>query len=266
MSRPLVVHHGGGTNSTAMLVGFVERGIKPDLILFADTGGEKPETYSFLDKLNLWLTDHDFPRIITVRYNSLKDNTLEAECERLEIMPSIVYGHKNCSQKWKIDPQKRYLNKWPPAIEAWKNGETIIGAVGFDKGEIRRVRPNPDPKIDNWYPLVEWGWFREDCQAAIARVGLPSPGKSACFYCPSSKKSEVIWLSKEHPELFDRAVAMERRAKAKTNEEGDSVLRNIDGLGRHWSWEELVAGSKEADAAPESVEIECVCFDGDDNE
>lgn len=36
---------GGGVNSTAMLVEMHKRGIRPDLILFADTGGERPETY-----------------------------------------------------------------------------------------------------------------------------------------------------------------------------------------------------------------------------
>ena len=42
---PLVVAYGLGVNSTALLVEFVKRDIRPDLILFADTGGEKPETY-----------------------------------------------------------------------------------------------------------------------------------------------------------------------------------------------------------------------------
>ena len=43
--NPLVVAYGLGVDSTAMLVEFAHRGIRPDLILFADTGGEKPETY-----------------------------------------------------------------------------------------------------------------------------------------------------------------------------------------------------------------------------
>jgi 3'-phosphoadenosine 5'-phosphosulfate sulfotransferase (PAPS reductase)/FAD synthetase len=43
--RPLVVAYGLGVNSTAMLVEFAPRGIRPDPVLFADTGGEKPETY-----------------------------------------------------------------------------------------------------------------------------------------------------------------------------------------------------------------------------
>lgn len=34
-----IASYGGGTNSTAELIGCVEKGIKVDLILFADTGG-----------------------------------------------------------------------------------------------------------------------------------------------------------------------------------------------------------------------------------
>lgn len=44
---PLIVAYGLGVDSTAMLVEFVKRGIRPDLILFADTGGEKPVTHQY---------------------------------------------------------------------------------------------------------------------------------------------------------------------------------------------------------------------------
>jgi len=37
---PVVVSYGGGTNSTALLVGMQERDLRPDLILFADPGGD----------------------------------------------------------------------------------------------------------------------------------------------------------------------------------------------------------------------------------
>jgi len=53
------------------------------------------------------------------------------------------------------------------------------------------------------------------------------------------RKPEVIQLSKTHPELFQRAVEMEQAA----NEAGNLSVGK--GLGRHWSWEKLVA----ADAA-----------------
>ena len=44
----IVVSYGGGTNSVAMLVGLHERGLRPDAIVFADTGGEKPNTYGHM--------------------------------------------------------------------------------------------------------------------------------------------------------------------------------------------------------------------------
>ena len=47
-----IVAYGGGTNSTALLVGLLEQKEKPDLILFADTGGEKPHTYEHINKVS----------------------------------------------------------------------------------------------------------------------------------------------------------------------------------------------------------------------
>lgn len=38
----VISSYGGGTNSTALLIECVKRGIRIDMILFADTGGEKP--------------------------------------------------------------------------------------------------------------------------------------------------------------------------------------------------------------------------------
>ena len=52
---PLVVAYGLGVNSTAMLIEFVKREITPDMILFADTGGEKPETYAYLPVIQDYL-------------------------------------------------------------------------------------------------------------------------------------------------------------------------------------------------------------------
>ena len=40
-----IVGYGGGTNSTAMIIGLYQRGVPIDLILFSDTGCEQPHTY-----------------------------------------------------------------------------------------------------------------------------------------------------------------------------------------------------------------------------
>src|SRR3954449_10591686 len=65
---PLVVAYGLGVDSTALLVEFAQRGIRPDLILFADTGGAKPETYAYLPVIQDYLAGVGFPHVVTVRY------------------------------------------------------------------------------------------------------------------------------------------------------------------------------------------------------
>lgn len=94
---PLVVAYGLGVDSTAMLVEFVHRGIRPDLILFADTAGEKPETYQYLGVIRPYLARHGFPDVTVVRYEPKRAayRTLEAQCLHTGTLPSLAYGGKS---------------------------------------------------------------------------------------------------------------------------------------------------------------------------
>src|SRR5437773_11547536 len=79
---PLVVAYGLGVDSTALLIEFARRGIRPDLIQFADTGGEKPETYAYLGVIRPFLLRAGFPDVTVVRYHPTRAayDTLEAQC------------------------------------------------------------------------------------------------------------------------------------------------------------------------------------------
>ena len=94
---PLVVAYGLGVDSTAMLVEFARRGVRPDLILFADTGGEKPETYAYLPVIQKYLTRVGFPAVVTVRYQPTRAryHTLEEQCLHTGTLPSLAYGGKS---------------------------------------------------------------------------------------------------------------------------------------------------------------------------
>jgi 3'-phosphoadenosine 5'-phosphosulfate sulfotransferase (PAPS reductase)/FAD synthetase len=94
---PLVVAYGLGVDSTAMLIEFAQRGIKPDLILFADTGGEKPETYQYLGVIRPFLRRVGFPDVIVVRYQPKRAvyDTLEGQCLHTGTLPSLAYGGKS---------------------------------------------------------------------------------------------------------------------------------------------------------------------------
>lgn len=241
-----IVSFGGGVNSTAMLVGMVQRGEKPDAILFADTGGEKPQTYDFIVSFRQWLASHELS-ITVVAYSAKLTSplgidfacgsshaSLEDECHNNGTLPSKAFGFGGCSQKWKRYPMDKFVQQFQPAIEAWGRGEKVERLIGIHSGETKRGKIPDDAKFTYRFPLKEWGWNQSHCIAAIVAEGLPVPPKSSCFFCPAMKKHEVIELSKQHPELFGRAVAIEQNAREC---EGLDVVK---GLGRNWSWESLV--------------------------
>ncbi len=235
----IVASYGGGTNSTAMLIGCVERGIHVDHVLFADTGGEKPNTYEHNARFSEWLVAHGMPAITVVRKENL---TLEQDCLNRNALPSIAYGFKSCSDHFKLRPQRKYLE----SIGIIAHTKLI----GFDRDEPQRAKPIKG----NRYPLIEWGWGRAECVDAIEHAGLPLPGKSSCFFCPSSTKAEVLELRRMYPDLAARAVAMEAAAD----------LTTIAGLGRRFNWGALYqADDAQQKLFPETaVEIECGCYEG----
>ena len=83
---------------------------------------------------------------------------------------------------------------------------------------------------------MDWGWDRETCQRVIADEGLPVPVKSACFFCPASKKSELIQLSHGSPDLYAQSLALEDRYRAGKHYRGEDG--STRGLGRRFSWRE----------------------------
>ena len=239
--RTLMVAYGMGVDSTAMLVGLHARGIRPDAILFADTGSEKPTTYEYLAIINAWLVSVGFPTVTVVRRNEqikvrAPYTTLEENCTVNETLPSLAFGYKSCSLKWKRDPQDAWTKRWEPARRAWARGEKVEKMIGYDAGpaDSRRSKITDDAHYTYTYPLRTWGWARERCIAEIKAAGLPVPVKSACWFCPASKKHEVEALAVEHPELYGRALAMEAGAR-----NGKHGLGTVKGLGRKWSWSEV---------------------------
>lgn len=219
-SLPWGINLGGGTNSTALVIECFNRGMRPDWILFADTGGERPETYAAIERLGRWCMERDWTPITTTRWIR-KDGSfesLEDNCLRTGYMPSKAYGYSGCSSKWKIQPAQR----WRKA-----NGfARTVYAVGFDAGEHKRVNKRKcertlidqeDTEEYPWYPLYAWGITRAGCEAIIARAGLPPTPKSSCFFCPNMKKAEWDALKAEHADLFARALAIEAAANVKGN-------------------------------------------------
>lgn len=247
----VVAAYGVGTDSTAMLIEIVTRGEQLDLVLFADTGAEKPHTYDYLEMFSNWLKSKGYPAVEVVQTVNKHGQRIRLDdiCLEQSVLPSIAYGFKSCSEKHKIRPQDKFVNNWAPARKVWSEGGKITKLIGYDATERHRAKDYPSDKYQYRYPLIEWNIGRNECKEIIKSAGLPQPGKSACYMCPSSQPSEIRHLAATYPDLCKKALEIESNAQ----------LTTVKGLGRHFSWRNVLATDDMFDDEFVVPEIPCGC-------
>lgn len=200
------VHHimglSGGKDSAALAVYLRDR--LPDVeYFFCDTGAELPETYEFLAKLEAY-----FGRRIH-RLGSGRDFDHWLDLHR-GVLPSPQM--RWCTRQMKI----KTLEDW---IESAFGNETVFSYVAIRADEPHRegyLSTKPNVRVE--YPLRENGIDKEGVMRILAEagVGLPSYYKwrtrSGCYFCFFQRKAEWVGLATHHPDLFERAVAYEKKA------------------------------------------------------
>ena len=195
---------GAGVDTTAILL-MPDVMDKTDFVMFADTGGENPETYAYLNKyIKPYLEQIGKPLIVVhgeekVR-GEIKTNMEEAYLG-WNIIPVRFLRH--CTDKWKIKPMHKYLSETYPE-------EELKVIIGFAYDEIQRANANRWKDQEVWYPLIEKKMTRDDCVRYIISKGFPIPPKSGCFYCPFQRLDQWKELRFKHPDLWQRAVNLEK--------------------------------------------------------
>lgn len=101
-SAPVVAAWGMGIDSTAMIIEWVARGRPLSIVLTADTGTEREETYAFLPIFQQWMDAHGIEHHV-VRYTPRRFKhwppyfTLLENCLTNATLPSISFGRHSCS-------------------------------------------------------------------------------------------------------------------------------------------------------------------------
>lgn len=226
---PVILNFGGGVDSTAMMIGLRDLRMRPDIVIFADVGSEWPETYEHIDRMRGWLADNGFPPLTVVSYQPVrvKYTTLEENCLTNDTLPSLAFGYKKCSLKFKAEPMDKHLKTLGLIQKAWAAGQKPVKLIGYDAGPKDSRRGVDKTECNHYayeYPLRVWGWDREKCISVCEEELGVAPHKSSCTFCPSMKPAEVLELGEKHPDLLRRAIAMEDNARPH--------LTKIEGLWR----------------------------------
>lgn len=147
--------------------------------------------------------------------------------------PSGKQAQRACTSDFKI----RVVAKW---VKDNKYTHADVG-LGISTDEIQRR------KSEEWethfgteklgftrkysHPLLDLLISRNACENLIRNAGYEIPAKSACFFCPFRRRGEWIEMKRDEPELFAKAVALEKRLNEKyalindrTRKEHDHVV------------------------------------------
>ena len=212
----------GGKDSSALAVYLRER-IPNMEYFFCDTGAELPETYEYLTRLEIILGKP------IVRLNATRgfDHWFEVFRGTLP-SPQMRW----CTRNMKIKP-----------IETWVGDADTISYVAIRSDESKRKgHVSSKPNITTKFPFVEDGIDREGVAQILSDAGIGLPTyyewrtRSGCYFCFYQRKAEWIGLAERHPELFDRAVAIEQKVLKDAGVGGDADFGQRAMKGRQYTW------------------------------
>ncbi|MDE2824465.1 MAG: phosphoadenosine phosphosulfate reductase, partial [Chloroflexota bacterium] len=98
------------------------------------------------------------------------------------------------------------------------------------------------PNIESRFPFIEDNIDHDGVMRILDEAGIGLPAyyqwrtRSGCYFCFYQRKAEWIGLSERHPELFDRAVAIEQKVLQDAGVDGDADFGDRAMRGRQYTW------------------------------
>lgn len=181
---------GGGVNSVALGLWLIDHGIDAEWV-YADHHGDWPETREYVGMIS-----RDVHPVTVLDTGDIYDYYWGY---RMIPMRTV----RACTRLFKVEPLVRYHRR-PCTVH-----------VGIDAGErhrVDRMLAHQEEGETKEFLLADSGIDRTGCEHIIRQHGLPVPPKSGCFFCPHQRVGQIRELRTRHKGLFDRALALERRA------------------------------------------------------
>lgn len=185
----------GGKDSAALAI-LMHKKVPQMEYFFCDTKKELPETYEFLDRLRARLG-------ITIHYLAAErgfDHWLQLYDGFLP-SPQMRW----CTPMLKLHPLEKFIGD-----------DEATSYIAIRADEQRDGYISTKQNIHPAYPFKEMGLRHEDIIHILEDSGIGLPdyyrwrSRSGCYFCFFQTKYEWVMLSKEHPDLFEKAVQYEK--------------------------------------------------------
>lgn len=189
-SQRTIAAFSGGKDSTAMILAMLDRGEAIDGLLVTPTGDELPDLWSHWDSIAARVgCELIRPRAPTLR-----------ECiDATGGLPN--FRMRWCTRMIKIQP----LIAW-----AKSQADIVVVCVGLRADEPER-RGVISESIACRFPLREYGMGITEVRQVLARHGVEVPKRTDCARCYHQRIGEWWDLWRNHPDIFDDAIADEQR-------------------------------------------------------
>ena len=208
-----VVSFSGGKDSTAMLLGMIERDMPIDYILFCDTGIEFPAMYEHIDRVEKYI-DRKITRIKSNK--NFEYLLLDYPVKRKEgttfkgqdLSNITGYGWSSSNMRWCTRTLKHdVIRLWKRQYNSQYN---IIEYIGLAADEIDRLKRNNNTKDNHRHPLVDWNMTEVDCLQYCYDHGFDWGGlyeyfnRVSCWCCPLQPLAELRQLYHHFPDLWEQ--------------------------------------------------------------
>ena len=212
----------GGKDSSALAIYMRDR-VPTMEYFFCDTGAELPETYEFLTRLEAVLGKP----IARINAERGFDHWFEMYRGTLP-SPQMRW----CTKNLKIKP-----------LEAWIGDNPAISYVAIRADENnRKGYISTKPNITAVFPFVQDGIDHDGVLHILEEAGVRLPSyyewrtRSGCYFCFYQRKAEWVGLAQRHPDLFERAVAIEQKTLKDAGVNGDASFANQAMRSRIYTW------------------------------
>ena len=208
----------GGKDSTALA--FFMRENMPEIfknleLVFYDTGCDLPETYDYLNKIEIFLNK----KITRVKPEKSFDHIFHTSF----LIPAP--HRRYCTIELKVKPSWKYIYK---KIENEGTGifNFYIG-IRADESWRKGISPKTEKEkklVNPQYPFIENQIIKSDVEKILFDNGIFYPDyynwreRNGCYFCFYQKPIDWINLYERHPELYKRAMYYEEIGRKSNGE------------------------------------------------